>query len=240
MLQKIKSFLKNTSPIFLVDIYRSFRKKKKLDIDGLSTAEVFSKIYKENYWVYGESVSGTGSDINQTNVIIVELEKLFQEFDIRSILDAPCGDFNWMDQVNLNRIEYVGIDIVEDLISLNKSNYKDKIGVEFRTGNIITDDLPKVDLILCRDCLVHFSFADIQTTLSNFKRSGSKYLLTSSFIDHKNNKDISTGFWRPINLSSPPFDLPQPLRTINEKCTEGGGKHKDKSLVLCELRTVSI
>ncbi|WP_228780237.1 class I SAM-dependent methyltransferase [Aquiflexum lacus] len=232
MLQKIKSFLKNNSPVFLMDIYRSFQKKKKLDIDGLSTEEVFSKIYKENYWVYGESVSGAGSDINQTNVIIGELEKLFRDYEIKSILDAPCGDFNWMNQVNLDGINYLGIDIVEDLISLNKSNYRDKKGIAFSTGNIITDDLPKVDLILCRDCLVHFSFADIQKALSNFKRSGSKYLLTSSFISHAANQDIQTGYWRPINLNNLPFDLPHPIKTINEKCTEGGGKHKDKSLIL--------
>ncbi|WP_373496231.1 class I SAM-dependent methyltransferase [Aquiflexum sp.] len=238
MLQKFKSFLKNTSPIFLMDIYRSFQKKKKLDIDGLSTEEVFSKIYKENYWVYGESVSGTGSDISQTNAIIRELEKLFQEFEIKTILDAPCGDFNWMDQVNLEGIDYLGIDIVDDLIRLNKENYKDKAGVKFRTGNIITDDLPKVDLILCRDCLVHFSFADIQMALDNFKRSGSKYFLTSSFIAHATNQDIQTGYWRPINLNKPPFDLPFPLKTINEICNEGGGKHRDKSLILFELDQV--
>lgn len=235
MLQKLKFLLKNAAPIFLMDIYRSFQKKKELDIDGLSIEEVFSKIYKENYWAYGESVSGTGSDANQTNVIISELEKLFQEYEIKSILDAPCGDFNWMNQVNLDGIQYMGIDIVEDLINLNRSAYKQKPGVEFRTVNIITDDLPTVDLILCRDCLVHFSYADIQKALSNFKRSGSKYLLTSSFIAHAINQDIQTGFWRPINLTIAPFALPHPLKTINEKCTEGGGKHKDKSLILIEL-----
>lgn len=185
--------------------------------------------------MYGESVSGTGSDSSQTNVIISELEKLFREYNITSILDAPCGDFNWMSQVNLDGIDYLGIDIVEDLIHLNKENYKDKEGVQFRTGNIITDTLPKVDLIFCRDCLVHFSFADIQKTLKNFKRSGAKYLLTTSFIKHTSNIDIQTGYWRPINLNIPPFAFPTPLKTINEKCTEGGGKHRDKSLVLVEL-----
>ncbi len=218
-----------------MDIYRSFQKKKKLEIDGLSTEEVFSKIYKENYWVYGESVSGTGSDSSQTNVIISELEKLFQEYNIKSILDAPCGDFNWMNQVNLNGIDYLGIDIVEDLIKLNKENYKDKAGVEFRTGNIITDDLPQVDLILCRDCLVHFSYNEIGRTLENFKKSGSKFLLTTSFIHRKENKDITTGFWRTLNLRKPPFNFIKPLRVIDEKCKEGGGKHKDKSLLLWNL-----
>lgn len=221
-----------------MDIYRSFQKKKKLDIEGLSTEEVFSKIYKENYWVYGESVSGTGSDVGQTNEVISELENLFQEYKIKSILDASCGDFNWMNKVNLGGIKYLGIDIVDELIKRNKSNYKDKEEVEFRTGNIITDELPKVDLIFCRDCLVHFSFSDIQKALDNFKKSGAKYLLTTSFINHPANTDIKTGYWRPINLNKPPFAFPSPLKTINEKCTEGGGKHRDKSLVLMELENI--
>ena len=127
MIRSSKRRLKNIVPIFLMDFYRSFQQKKKLDIDGLNTKELFSKIFKENYWLYGESVSGTGSDIFQTNVIIRELEKLFQEFEIKSILDGSCGDFNWMNQVNLDGIDYLGIDIVEDLINLNKSNYKNNL-----------------------------------------------------------------------------------------------------------------
>ncbi len=235
MIQKHKSFIKNTTPVFLMDIYRSFRPKKKLEIEGLDTEQIFSKIYKENYWGSNESISGSGSDTNQTNVIISELEKLFQEFEITSILDAPCGDFNWMNQVNLERIDYLGIDIVEELIQLNQSNYSNKSGVEFQTGNIITDKLPKADLIMCRDCLVHFSFDDVQKALDNFKRSGAKYLLTTSFINHPDNTEIQTGYWRPINLNKSPFNLPFSPKIINEKCTEGGGKHKDKSLVLVGL-----
>ncbi|SMD46069.1 hypothetical protein SAMN00777080_4748 [Aquiflexum balticum DSM 16537] len=237
-MSSIKKYIKNISPVFLMDIYRSLRPRKKLEIDGLSTKEVFSKIYKENYWVYGKSVSGTGSDIDQTNVIISELEKLFQEYEIKSILDAPCGDFNWMNQVKLEGIDYLGIDIVEELIQSNNFTYKNCSGLDFKTGNIIIDELPKVDLIFCRDCLVHFSFADIKKALDNFKRSGSKYLLTTSFIKHPTAKDIQTGFWRPVNLNKLPFFFPSPLRTINEKCTEGGGKHKDKSLILIRLEDI--
>lgn len=223
-----------------MDIYRSFRKKKKLDIDGLSTEEVFSKIYKEKFWVYGESVSGTGSDTNQTNVIIPELEKLFQEFEVKSILDAPCGDFNWMNQVNLEGIRYLGIDIVEDLMNLNKTKYKNNTGIAFKTGNIIIDELPKMDLILCRDCLIHFSFEDIQKSLKNFKSSGANYLLTTSFFDRNSNTEIPTGYWRPLNLQKPPFNFPPPIKIINEKCMEGGGKHKDKMLLAWELKNLNI
>jgi len=238
MIRSIKRRLKSITPVFLMDIYRSMRPRKKLDIDGLNTKEVFSKIYKEHYWSSDESISGPGSDPLQTNSIKAELEEVFREFNISSILDAPCGDFGWMQKVNLNGIQYTGMDIVDQLIQNNKTQFQDLDNVEFRVGNIIEDELPQVDLILCRDCLVHFSYEDIRKTIENFKKSGSRYLLTTSFIHHQNKQDIPTGYWRPINLQQAPFNLPDPILVIDEKCTEGGGKHKDKSLLMWEVKNI--
>ena len=38
-------------------------------------------------------------------------------------------------------------------------------------------------MILCRDCLVHLTFDDARAALQNLRRSGSKYLLTTTFTD---------------------------------------------------------
>jgi len=46
------------------------------------------------------------------------------------------------------------------------------------------------------------------------------------------NLGIVTGDWRPIDLTKPPFDLPQPVELLNEGCTEQGGAFADKSLGL--------
>lgn len=234
-MSNIKNYIKNITPVFLMDIYRYLKPRKKLEIDGLSTKDIFSKIYKENYWGSEESVSGSGSVIKQTNKVISEIEQIFNKLNVENVLDAPCGDFNWMKQVHLKGIQYQGMDIVEELIDSNSRRFEKYPNLNFKTGNIIEDKLPKVDLIFCRDCLVHFSFKDIETALQNFKKSGSKYLLTTSFINHKINKDIDTGYWRPLNLEKAPFNFPEPIFFINEKCTEGGGKHKDKSLLLFDL-----
>ena len=61
-------------------------------------------------------VSGPGSDVNQTSLITKELFALFKDLNIRTMLDIPCGDFNWMKDVDLNSIDYTGADIVEELI----------------------------------------------------------------------------------------------------------------------------
>jgi len=41
--------------------------------------------------------------------------------------------------------------------------------------DITSDPLPRADVILCRDCLVHFSLADAQAAIGNFARSGSAH-----------------------------------------------------------------
>jgi hypothetical protein len=97
------------------------------------------------------------------------------------------------------------------------------------------DPLPEADLLLCRDCLVHLSFADIGRALSNVLRSGLPYLLTTTFPECEVNEDIVTGDWRPLNLELEPFGFPPPSELLNERCSEAGGLFADKSLGLWQL-----
>ena len=102
-------------------------------------------------------------------------------------------------------------------------------------ADLARDDLPRADVILCRDCLVQFSFEDIQAALRNFKRSQSLYLLTTTFIEFQTNLDIETGGWRRLNLERPPFHFPPPLKAIDEKCLHTRGIYADKRLALWRL-----
>ena len=61
---------------------------------------------------------------------------------------------------------------------------------------------------------------DQAAALANVARSGAKWLLTTSFSSIKRNDDIVTGQWRPLNLTRPPFNLPEPAKRIAENCTE--------------------
>ena len=154
---------------------------------------------------------------------------------MRRLLDVPCGDFHWMREIQFPAgFVYEGGDIVEQIVNMNHSRYGDATRL-FRTMDLLRDPLPAADLILCRDCLVHFSFVDIFAAVGNLKRSGSKYLLTTHYANDRANEDIRTGRWRPLNLTGLPFNFPPPLFVIDEECSEGGGRYKDKRLALWRL-----
>ena len=203
---------------------------------------VFSKIYERDLFNIGGnnlnpiSKSGPGSDLLQTKEIIKKLPLLIKKYNIKSILDIPCGDFYWMSNVQLLDASYIGADIVEMLIKKNKDTFTtDK--VEFISLDILTDDLPKVDLILCRDLFVHLKNDQIKIALKNIKNSGSKYLLTTSFKERfSNGENLVIGGWRPLNLEIEPFNLKKSIDEIFENCTEGEMKFTDKYLLLFKIK----
>ena len=200
-----------------------------------SVKKTFTEIYKKNYWNSSESISGTGSESIQTQILISKLPALLKEYNIKRILDLPCGDFNWMRNIDLSDFNYTGGDIVEELIKKNKKIYLEQPNYKFIVIDLITDPLPASDLIIVRDCLVHLSYDNIKQAIKNIKSSGCKYLLTTTFTDKNENKDIITGDWRPLNLEKPPFCFPAPILIINENCTEVNGIYNDKSMALWEI-----
>ncbi len=70
--------------------------------DGSSVRRAaFRRIYTRNAWGSKGSVSGSGSESEFTASLRVTLPDLLRELGVRSVLDAPCGDFNWMQGVDL-------------------------------------------------------------------------------------------------------------------------------------------
>lgn len=200
--------------------------------------KVFNSIYDDNHWDGSESISGKGSDTVQTETIIEELPVLFRKFNIKSILDIPSGDFFWMKNIDFSEMQYFGGDIVAPIVESNNKNYSSD-NIQFLELDLTIDDLPKVDAIFTRDCLVHFSYSDIKKAISNIINSGSKYLITTSFAERQDNYDITTGDWRPINLLEKPFNFPTPIASIVENCTEDNGVYADKSLLVWEVKQIT-
>jgi hypothetical protein len=201
---------------------------------GKHAAVIFSEIMTNEIWEEKESLSGYGSSLVQTQELIKELPIVFQKYNIRKLLDAPCGDFNWMQKIDFTNINYTGGDIVKELIEINKNKYSRK-NISFMQMDLMEKIVGEYDMLFCRDCLVHLSFEDILKVLENIKESQSKYLMTTTFPGEPENKNIVTGGWRPLNFLLPPFNFPKPTFLLNEKCTEMDGVFVDKSLGLWEV-----
>lgn len=195
---------------------------------------VFKEIYHSNFWGSSESISGRGSTLEETALVIELINDLILKFNIKSILDIPCGDFNWMNKVDLSSVSYIGADIVEEIIDKNNINFNSS-NISFVVKDLINDPLPQCDLIIVRDCLVHLSNKDIQKSLINIKNSGSKYLLATSFPSFSHNNNIVTGEWRPLNLQRKPFNLPPPLEIFRERILDDSDLFNCKSLMLWDL-----
>ena len=178
--------------------------------------EVFTSIYNENNWGNNESVSGHGSSVEYTENVRKEIPVLVKQLGIKSILDAPCGDYNWFRLIDREpAFNYTGGDIVTDLIKRNKELYEND-NTKFIELDIIHEKLPPVELWLCRDCLFHFSYDDVFDTIHNFLESEIQYLLTSTHSECRKNRNITTGDFRLINLELPPFNFGKPKLYIRD------------------------
>jgi len=203
-------------------VAKTIYKKKKTDIfSKVSKEDRFSLIYKKNFWTSKESVSGLGSELKNTVNLRKELSNLIKDYKFNKILDAPCGDFNWIKNLISNDIHYIGCDIVNELIKKNKHKYKSQ-NIDFIILDITVDKLPDADLMICRDCLIHLSFENIKLFFKNFKNSNINYIMLTSYeLKDPNqlfiNKNIPDGEFREINMSKRPFDLPDPLKKIIDK-----------------------
>jgi hypothetical protein len=202
---------------------------------GLDLVARFERIEQTNLWGATSSVSGLGSEDAATAAIREALPLLLQRLGVRSLLDAPCGDAGWIGRMKLD-LDYTGIDIVPSLIAANSERAaRGELIARFRVADITRDALPKADVILCRDCLVHLSFHNIDRAVANFRASGADFLLVTTFPEWDGNRDCEDGDWRALNMERAPFNWPAPRELINERCEEGGGGWRDKSLGLWRL-----
>lgn len=215
MIKRAKSFIQAAFPAG-VWLYRGIgRARRGLGIRTPGMEETFTEIYRNNSWADPESVSGRGSTLARTDVIRRELPALLESVGAQSLLDAACGDFHWMQRVNLRGIEYLGGDVVPELVARNLQLHGGG-GRSFVVLDITRDAVPRADVILCRDCFIHLSFKHTRDALANFKRSGSTFLLATTHTTVRENTDIESGGWRSVNLQLPPYHFPEPLRLVVE------------------------
>jgi hypothetical protein len=187
----------------------------------LLIAEKFTRIYDRKLWLKinpainaDKSLSGYGSTLESTKVLRHALEGFLSQIEARRLLDIPCGDLNWMRAVQFPPdMEYIGGDVVPHLIAGLKANYgREDISSRrlFRVFDITKDEFDPADVWFCKDCIQHLSNWDIKAALRNFCNQSVEFALISNHTDVKENTDIPTGLCRHVDLTLPPFNLPEP------------------------------
>ena len=198
---------------FFLKTYRQIR----LNLESRNFEKnLFTHYYETNYWGCSESLSGSGSTLKDTEKLRGELSQFLERERLKVWLDAPCGDYNWVQHVKRPKgLKYIGGDIVDTIVSINSKKYSDKF-TRFISLNITRDKLPLADVWLCRDCLLHFSFENIFKTIFAFLNSDIPLWLISTYPSCEVNTDISTGDHRPLNLEKAPFSFPPPREFLQD------------------------
>jgi 2-polyprenyl-3-methyl-5-hydroxy-6-metoxy-1,4-benzoquinol methylase len=222
--------------------------KSRIKSQDLVLKDYFERVYEKNSWLSEESVSGHGSSLEQTKELRKELRKVIKDFNIKSMIDIPCGDANWMKEENFFDIEYLGIDIVSEVIKSNQIKYSDNSQIKFKVGNFADDELRlEFDLVFTRDLFVHLSYSDILKCLNNFLKSTSNFLALTTFQRNELNLDLEypsnlsePKSWRPLNMLAHPFHFANPKSIIDEKCSERDGERifDDKAMAIFDRKSV--
>lgn len=145
--------------------------------------EIFKIVHETNWWRNRESVSGGGSTLAFTESIRAGLAEWLARHEIGSMVDLPCGDFNWMRLVQFPAgMRYTGIDIVPALIEANRAKYEAP-GRTFELGDIIAGPVPPAEVYFCRDVFIHFPNDAVEQSIANVRATGARYLIASTFPD---------------------------------------------------------
>jgi len=190
----------------------------------------FQQIFKKRDWPAndpsypGLQSSGPGAMlknaqgiISALNVIITKIKEHLDKSQI-TMLDLPCGDFQWMSKfiITRNDILYTGADIVPELIEHHRKEFGNYPRTAFIEWDIVKTPLNQsYDLILCRDLLQHLWKVDAMKALDHISSTKSGFLLMTTYPDTTENleveKDALGSRKFPYNLELPPFLLEPPI-----------------------------
>lgn len=177
----------------------------------------FSIIYERKLWTHGDEqvpLSGLGSSLEATASLRRSFPEILRKINTRTLLDIGCGDFTWMQAVELP-CAYYGIDIVESVIEANQQIFASPVRQFYVVDAVLEIPCP-ADTVLCREVLFHLSFADGIAVLKNSLIMGCEWLLLTSDGSTSINADIESGDFRVLNLRKHPFNLPEPIYKIDD------------------------
>lgn len=183
--------------------------------------EVFTNIYNSHEWGTNQDntgSSGSGSSIATTILYRDYLQKFLTTYNIKSVVDLGCGDWNFSQLIDWNGIFYLGIDVVDSVIEKNNSLFASE-NIQFQNLDALSGSLPSADLLICKDVLQHLPNAEILRLIPEFAKY--KYCLITDNVDVIQNNVLYTSY-QPVNQDIAQFGLCRPIDLTKEPFSAAG------------------
>jgi hypothetical protein len=200
---------------------------------------VFENIYDKRLWGVAGDGSGPGSAIAYATNARNILYSIIKKYGFKSLLDAPCGSFLWMEHLMKNvskeipGFKYHGLDIVGPVIGNLTLKFAElRPQWTFTQLDFTEQQLPDgYDLIFSRDSVQHLPLLKaIQFLEAVSKASSGKFLLVQSYVDvQTSNRNIEAGGYYQVNLFNEPFNLKENVEIYSENDKDG------KCLILYDI-----
>ena len=180
-------------------------------VDKRNPKKAFEEIYRRGTWGKGDAgvgTSGSGSTLQSTTLYRQFLAEFMKRENVKSVVDAGCGDWEFSQAIDWTGIDYRGYDIVESIVQTNKQKFE-KPNIRFFTGDIVEVELPPADLLIAKHVLQHLSNADIAKFFEQLPKYRHALLVNGVEPDtlSSTNPDLGVDDYRPLDPTKPPFEL---------------------------------
>jgi len=202
---------------------------------------VFDSIATGNMWHSSETVSGAGSELDETAFVRECIGQWIQKYNVKSFVDAPCGDANWQGAIpGLDNIHYKGYDIADEPLKIAREKNANHTLMSFQFMDLTSEVPQMADIIMTRDVIQHLPLQKGTRLLLNAKASGARFLAVTTFSDG-DNINITAGNFYKNNVHASPFSLPIALESCQNYVgtTVGGAALPTDRLELIDLSTWS-
>jgi SAM-dependent methyltransferase len=215
----IQRILRSSRLSVVRDFYRNYYTLPRLHrrFGAMNLRDAFATIYREGYWNSGQLTpfdSGTGSASANATIYCELIRCFISEHQVQAVVDLGCGDFRVGKEIAACGVNYVGVDIVPELIAHLRNDFEDQ-RVKFECIDATVDFLPHGDLVLVRQVLQHLTNRQIQLVVERFSQF--KYAIVTESIalgkdvipnrDKIHGPDIRLYSNSGVFLDKPPFNL---------------------------------
>ena len=176
-------------------------------LDYRAARDAFANIYENDLWG-----GGSGPSSPAHNAPYMQILADFMRFnDVKTVVDLGCGDWQHARSMDWSGIRYQGFDIIESVIAANIKTF----GSNTVTFHVLRsmDELPRADLVICKDMLQHLPNADVAAHLDLLSRIYRFAIVTNDIAcwrdgqsENNINGDIVYGAYRQLRFDLSPFN----------------------------------